>query len=106
MTFNVQDLEKELKAEFDHYHIRAQIIRFSSVFAATFLLQLAAVRWTIDGWAALWSLLLSCAVVVGRQMFPSIPWNSVLGVLHDTALPTTSISTKAPVTPVADTPTT
>lgn len=98
---NLQDLENELRLEFKHYHVGAQFIRFVSVFASTMLLQMFTGGFHVSGWAALGSFLLSTVVVAARQVWPSLPWDVVLGVLRAHA-DTGAVATPVPPSAVKE----
>lgn len=74
-------LEKRLAEDFARYHIRTQLLRFTSGVAATFAIQLA--TGTADaGWKAALAALFGIAVTAGRQIWPTLPWTLVTDHLH------------------------
>jgi hypothetical protein len=96
-------LEKRLTADFAHYHVRTQALRFIGGVASTFALQLATGTGNI-GWKATLAALFGIAVTTGRQIWPTLPWNLVTDHLHAAqaaeVAPRTGMAANPPSPPV------
>lgn len=72
----IKTLVLDLEDEFQHYHVWAQVRRFLSTFAATFVLQLVGGS-PVMSWNWLWATLAAVAWVSVRQLYPTVPWRKV-----------------------------
>ena len=81
MASLLSTLEKRLAEDFARYHVRTQLLRFTSGVASTFALQIA--TGTADiGWKAALAALFGIAITTGRQIWPTLPWDLVTDHLH------------------------
>ena len=75
-------LEEDLRLEFQHAHVRAQVVQFAGLFASTLLTALATGGFHVAGWGALAGLVVGALGAAARQKWPQVPWPTVLAVLH------------------------
>lgn len=81
MASLLSTLENRLAEDFARYHLRTQLLRFTSGVGATFAMQLA--TGTADiGWKAAFAALFGIALTTGRQIWPTLPWDLVTDHLH------------------------
>jgi hypothetical protein len=74
-------LQEDLAQEFAHYHVRAHAMQFAGLFLSALVTAVATGGLHVIGWGALAGLVVGAGGVALRQMWPQVPWGSVLGAL-------------------------
>lgn len=80
-------LEEDLRVEFQHAHVKAQLFQFAGLFLSALLTSLATGGWHVAGWGALAGVVVGALGAAVRQQWPQVPWSVVLSVLHGGAQP-------------------
>lgn len=75
-------LEEDLRVEFEHAHLRAQLLQFAGLFLSALGAAVAAGGLHVTGWGALSGLVVGALGAAARQKWPQVPWSAVLSVLH------------------------
>lgn len=75
-------VEEDLRAEFEHAHVRAQFLQFLGLFASALVSAVVAGGFHVAGWAAVAGVVVGALGAAARERWPQVPWAAVLEVLH------------------------